>query len=121
MKITGRWDKSISAILFGLADIGTEMLDAKQNWTQPFKNSTDWLRTAAFAGSAIANIMDIETEVSEALFYASMPLFFKSVKKLVQPYLTKTSTTRSYVPSSPQSPVAFTPAPTRESAVLGVD
>jgi len=74
-----RLGKLLASAIYGGVDIGLEELDKYRGWTEPFKKSTDIARAVVAIGSGIANYLGIEEDLSEALFYSSLPLLEKSV------------------------------------------
>ena len=72
-RITAR--SSIPALAVGLLDAGVEQAMAGKEF---FGVPVDlWVSGALTVGSAVVNYMGKETEVSEKVFYASLPLFLK--------------------------------------------
>jgi len=79
--------KGLASAAVGGIDIGLEELDKSKGWTEPFRKSTDIFRTAAVAGSGLANFFGFETDISESVFYSALPLFEKTAYESVRKYL----------------------------------
>jgi len=50
------------------------------------KKAADGLRSAVFIGSGLLNYLGVAEDLTEALFYSSLPLFMKSVYTAVKKY-----------------------------------
>ena len=81
-----RIGKLLTSALYGGLDIGLEELDKRMGWTEPFKKSADIVRAITAVGSGLLNYLGIEEDLSEVLFYSSLPLFEKSVYVVVKKY-----------------------------------
>lgn len=106
--------KGLTSAIYGALDIGLEELDKIKGWTEPFKNATDIERAVVCVGGGLVNYLGIETDLSEPLFYSSLPLLEKSIYKAVRGYVKKGYTPRSaseagYVRITPSPQVQATP------------
>lgn len=113
MKIVARWEKPVAALGIGLLDLGLKFLDEKQGWKEPLKNSTDIVRLVALGTSFVLNHIDAETEVTEAMFYASLPLAIETLYRVVKSYAPKMFSKRTYTYEVPV--ISYTPSTTSTS------
>jgi len=81
-----RLGKLLTSAIYGGLDIGLEELDKRMGWTEPFRKATDIVRALTAVGSGVVNYLGIEEDLSEVLFYSSLPLFEKSVYVAVKKY-----------------------------------
>ena len=82
-------DKIATTVLYGVVDIATEEFDAKSGRVEPFKNITDWQRTAASLGGLALSFMGKGHvgALGHDMFMSSTPLFEKSVLKVVRTFM----------------------------------
>ena len=75
--------------LYGVVDIATEEMDANKGMVEPFKNITDWQRSAATLGGLALTYMGRGHmgALGHDLFMSSTPLFEKSVLKVVRTFM----------------------------------
>ena len=100
-------EKALTSAVVGAVDlIGESYLKDKK--VGPL-DGEDALRIAMTAGSFLVNYFDYEREYSETVFYASLPLFMKTVKKLVT---SATASPKIEVKRVEVKPVETVPTPT---------
>jgi len=82
-------EKALASAGYGLVDIAAQELDKRKGWSEPFKNATDVSRAAVCLGSLVVNIAGLEGEVTEALFYSSLPKLEESIYRAASEYVSK--------------------------------
>jgi len=107
----------VSAV-YGLVDIGTNILDTSMNSVNYFQTVTDWQRIVAFgAGAGLAHFSSGNMEeMGEVLAYSSLPLLEKTIYGAVKQYVlpslpAATSATRMYSRGQPGMVVLKSSAP----------
>ena len=83
MKITTKG--TVSSLAVGLIDLGAIEVDKSQGLVGAFQTATDITRTLLCVGGGIINYTGYEKKYTDTLFYASLPLFMKTVKNAVMP------------------------------------
>lgn len=72
----------------------------------------DALRTGLTVGSFLVNWLGYETDISETVFYASLPLFVKSIKNIVSGAAGATAAPKRVVVVETKAPEEAAPTPT---------
>jgi len=70
----------------GVIDIITEEVDAKQGYTKPFQNITDWARVLYTGGGYVANHMGYDEDITEPAVISGLPLLEKTVWQFIKHY-----------------------------------
>ena len=114
MKITTKG--TVSSLAVGLIDLGAIEIDKSQGLVGAFQTATDITRTLLCVGGGIINYTGYEKKYTDTLFYASLPLFMKTVKNAVMPGLpvtvarARSAARAGFVPVSANGGVRVTPA-----------
>ena len=79
----------------GAWDIVAEELDTRQGYSKVFENVTDISRTALTLGAVGLNYGNVESNYSDTVFYASLPLFAKSLYRGAAQAVGRSTTVRA--------------------------
>ena len=79
----------------GAWDIVAEELDTRQGYSKVFENITDLSRTALTLGAVGLNYGNVETNHTDTVFYASLPLFAKSLYRGAVQAMGRSTTVRA--------------------------
>jgi len=113
--------KAIISGAVGLIDIGAKQLDASYGKVLGPLTPSMIAETGLAIGSALVNYMGIETDKSETIFYASLPLFEVGLAKLISERMAGAAIVRSVPPAAAPapSPSVKAPSPAGKYVVTG--